>query len=95
MFVLNFNTTLAESGTLEADAKFQYLCTLFRREYLHQYELLSAEVESMETLNVHYIIRGLAQFSFSVNLLSKQKRAMRRGIKIAQSYFKTLCGAFD
>ena len=32
LFVRNFNMTLAASGTLEADAKFQYLCTPVRRE---------------------------------------------------------------
>ena len=39
----------------------------------------------METLNVDYIIRGLAQYSPLVKFLSKQKRAMRRGMKKTRS----------
>ena len=43
-FVCNFNMTLAASGTLEVDEKFQYLRTVLRREALCQFDLLSAEV---------------------------------------------------
>ena len=43
-FVLNFNMTLAASGTLEAGAKYQYICTLVCGEALRQFDLLSAEV---------------------------------------------------
>ena len=34
----------------------------------------------METLNLDYIIRGLDPYFLPVNYLSKQKRAMRRGM---------------
>ena len=61
LFVRNFNMTLTASGALEAGAKYQYLFTLFLGEVLRQFDLLSANVESTETLNVDYIIRGLAQ----------------------------------
>ena len=81
LFVCNFNTILAASGTLEVDAKFQYLCTLVCGEALHQFESLSAYAESTENLNVDYIIRGLAQYFTPVNFLSKYTRAMRRGMK--------------
>ena len=67
LFVHNFNTTLAASGTLEVDAKFQYLCTLVLREVLCQFDLFSADVEIMETRNLDYIIRGLAHFFPPVN----------------------------
>ena len=60
-FVRNFDTTLAASETLEVDANFQYLLTLGRRDALRQFDLLSADVESTETLNVDYIIRFLSQ----------------------------------
>ena len=60
-FVRNFDTTLAASGTLEVDANFQYLLTLVRREALRRFYSLSSGVESIETLNVDYIIRGLSQ----------------------------------
>ena len=81
LFVRNFNMTLAASGTLEAGAKYQYLCNLVRGEALRQFDSLSADVDFSETLNVDYIITGLAQYFPPVNSLSKQKRAMRRGIK--------------
>ena len=73
--------TLAASGTPEAGAKYQYLCTLVHGEALHQLDLLSADVEFKGTLNVDYIIRGLAQYFPPVNYLSKKKRAMQRGMK--------------
>ena len=80
LFVCNFNMTLTASGTLEAGAKYQCLCGLVRGEVLRQFDSFYADVEGTETLNVDYIIRGLAQYFFPVNLLSKQKRAMRHGI---------------
>ena len=81
LFVHNFNMTLAASGTLEAGAKYQYLRTLIRGEALHQFDLLSADLEGTETLKVDYIIRGLAQYSPPVNSLSKQNRAIFYGMK--------------
>ena len=44
LFVCNFNMNLAASGMLEADAKFQYLCTLVYGEALRQFDSLSADV---------------------------------------------------
>ena len=79
--VRNFITTLAASGTLEADTEFQYRRTLVREESLRQFDLLSTDIESKETLNMDYIIRGLSQYFPPVNLLPKQKRTMRRGIQ--------------
>ena len=95
LFVCNFNMTLTASGTLEAGTKLQYLRTIVRREVLRWFDLLSAYVESTETLDVDYIIRGLAQYFYHVNFLSKQKHEMRHGMKNAQSNYKTLCGALD
>ena len=62
LFVSNFNMTLAASGTLEAGVKYQYLHTLVCREALCQFDLLSADLEGTQTLNVDYIIKGLAQY---------------------------------
>ena len=45
LLVCNFNMTLAASGTLEVDTKFQYLFTLVCREALRHIELLSADIE--------------------------------------------------
>ena len=76
MFVSNFNMNLAASGTLEADANSQQLCTLVRGEALCRFESLSADVESTETLNVDYIIRVLAQYFLCVNFMSNKKCAL-------------------
>ena len=59
-FVCNFNMTLAASGMLKADAKFQYLCTIVHGEALRRFGSLSDDVEITETLDVDYIIRVLA-----------------------------------
>ena len=57
LFVRNFNMTLAASGTLDVDVKCQCIRTLFHREVLRQFDSLSTDVESTETLNVDYIFR--------------------------------------
>ena len=51
--------------------KYQYIYTIFHEEALCQFDLLYADVEGTETLNVDYIIRGLAQYFTPVNQLSK------------------------
>ena len=61
LFVRNSNTTLAASGSLEADAKFHQLRAIVRGEELCQFYLLSIVTEITGNLNVDYIIRGLAQ----------------------------------
>ena len=61
LLVSNFNMTLTVSGTMEAGARIQYICTLVRGEALSHFVSLSADVESMQTLNVDDIIRSLAQ----------------------------------
>ena len=61
--------TLLASGTLEAGAKYQYLRTLVCGEALRQFDLLSAEIEITETLNIDSIIRCLSQYFPPVNLL--------------------------
>ena len=43
-FVCNFNMTLAASGTPEAGAKYQYICTLVRVEALHRFDSFSADI---------------------------------------------------
>ena len=50
-----------------------------------QFDLLSADVGGSETLNVDYIIKGLAQYFPPVNLLSKQKRSIRHEMKKTRS----------
>ena len=45
LFIRNFNMTLSASEKLEAGAKYQYFCTLFRAEALRQFDSLSSDVE--------------------------------------------------
>ena len=77
------------------DAGINYICTVVRGEVLSQFDLLSADVENTKILNLDYYIKGLALHFPLVSLLSKHKRAMRRGMKNAQPKTKTLCGALD
>ena len=51
-YVRNLNMTLVVSGTLEMGANIQYLCPLVRGKVLRNFDLFSADVEMMETLNV-------------------------------------------
>ena len=46
LLVQNFQMTLAATGTLDIEAKVQYLCTLVRGEALCQFNLLSADVKN-------------------------------------------------
>ena len=55
-----FNMTLTESGMLKMGANIQYLFTLVHGDALHQFDLLSDDVESTETLTVDYIIKDSA-----------------------------------
>ena len=59
--------------------KIQYLCCIVRGEALRRFEFLSSDVESLETLNVEYIVKVLALYLFPVNILFLN--AMRRGIE--------------
>ena len=81
LFISNFKMTLAATGKLEIDTKIQYLRTLVHGEALRQFYLLSDDIENTETLNLDYYIKGLALYFFPVNLLSKQKRAIRHRMK--------------
>ena len=66
---------LSALGTLEAGAKYQYLRTLVCGEALRQFDLFSDDIEGTETLNVDYIIKGLAHYFPSINLLLKKSSA--------------------
>ena len=61
LFSCNFNMTITASGTVEAGAKCQYLCTPVRRKPLCQFDSLYADIESTQNLNVDDIIKILAQ----------------------------------
>ena len=69
LFMKNFNMTLTSTGTLNMDSEINNLCTLVRGEVLHQFDLLYADVENTETLNVDYYIRGLSFYFLPVNSL--------------------------
>ena len=54
--------TLVASETLEAGAKVQYLRTIVRGKALRQFDSLSDDLGSMQTLKVDDIIKGLAYY---------------------------------
>ena len=93
LFAHNFNTTLAALGMMATDAKVQYICTLVRGEALLQFDLLSTDVEGKEPLTVEYIIKGLVVYSPPVNFPSKQKHAMRCGMRKPHGLKLRLCVA--
>ena len=63
LFVRNFQTTLAATGTIETEAKVQYLRTLLRGGALHQFDLLYADVKNTETrLYADDLLKGLAWY---------------------------------
>ena len=82
LLLRNFNTNIAEIGTLDMGANIHHLLTLVSEEASHQFDSLSVEMEITETLNVEYIIKGLALYFNQVNYLSKQERTVRCRIKI-------------
>ena len=86
LFVRNFQMTLASTGTLETEVKFQYLRTLVRGEALRWLDFVSADAKSIEALlYVDYLLNGLAWYFPPVNSLSKQKRAKRCRMKNTRS----------
>ena len=60
LFVQNFQMTLAATRTLETEANVQYLCTLVHGKVLRQFDLVSSDTRSTETLlDVDGILKGL------------------------------------
>ena len=61
LLVCNFKSTFAATGTLEMEAKFQYLCTLLCGKELYQLDMLPDDVKNTITLlTVDYVLKGLA-----------------------------------
>ena len=56
LFAQNFNMNLEASGTLQADAKIQYLCMHVQEEALRQFGTFSSHVESITPLKLEAII---------------------------------------
>ena len=64
LFVGNFQMNLASTGTLETEAKGQYLCKIVYGEALRQFDLLYDDVENADTsLTVDDLLKGLAWHS--------------------------------
>ena len=92
LFMRNFNTNLVASRTLETGTKVQYLCTLVRRDTLHQIDSFYTGVEITEPLTTELTIKGLPLYFPTVNFLPKQKRAMLHGTS-KQHCLKVRCYA--
>ena len=69
LFVINFNMTIAESGTLEAAVKVQYIRTLVIREALRQFDSLSVDLEIVNLITVKNITKGLPLYFLTVDSL--------------------------
>ena len=80
LFVRNFKMTLEASGTLDASAKLHCIYTLLRGEALHKFDTLCDQVRSTNITNLSRILLGLGTYSSPVNMLSKQKCVMHRGM---------------
>ena len=81
LFVQNFKIMLSSSGTLAANANMQYLSILLCGEVLFQFDNLFAQVVIMTIAHLNRVILNLCTYFPPVNLLSKQKRMMRRGMR--------------
>ena len=81
LFVQNFQMNLEASGMLAASAKIQYLATLLCGKFLHQLDIFSVEVVSTITTHLNRVVLVLGTYYFPVNVLSNQKRAMRRRMR--------------
>ena len=92
LFGHNFKITLKGSRTFQDAAKIQYLRTLVRGEALRQFDMLSADFESSNPLILKAIF-GIGYVLFPVNALSKQKRAMRSGMRKPQGLKVRCCMA--
>ena len=79
--IRNFNMTLEASTTLNSGANFQYLRTLVHGEALNQIGTLSSEVGSATPENLLSISLVLGTYVFPIDVMFKQKSAMRRGMK--------------
>ena len=78
LFMKNLNMTLAASEKLAMSAKNQYLHTVLCGKSLRHFDLLSADVEVLNTLTVKHIILGIDLYYFPVNFLLKKERSMHR-----------------
>ena len=58
----------------------QYMFNLVRGEALRQFDLLYADVEGVDPLNVEVDILGLTSYFSPVNSPSNQLRGMQRGM---------------
>ena len=89
--------TLAATGTLEMEAKVQYLHTLVCGEVLHPFDLVSADAKNSETqLDVDYLLKGLAWYSPPCKFTFKTKACnMPLYEKSTQLKGEALCRTLD
>ena len=61
LFLQKFQITLSATGTIETEAKVQYIRMLVRAEALRLFDLVSFDAKNTETLlDVDYLLKGLA-----------------------------------
>ena len=81
LFIRNFQNTLKASGTLADITQICYLRALWRGEVLRQLEMLYFKVGSTTTADLKHTILCLGMYISPINVVSKKKRVMRRGMR--------------
>ena len=76
----NFKTVINGTGNITPDRIIDYLHTLLCGESLSKFDELVSQVTVKTNNHIDFIKESLVGF-FSVNALTKQKRAMRRVIR--------------
>ena len=60
-----FQMNLAATGTLETEAKVQYICTLVHGYVLRRFDLVSTDTKNRKTLlDVDYLLKVLEWYCF-------------------------------
>ena len=81
LFLWNFKMTIKDLGMFTDNLNQQYICKLLHREVLRRFDTLCAQVGSTTITHLKRVILGLGTYSTSINILSKQKRMMRRRMR--------------
>ena len=78
LFAQNIKITLKVLGTISANTKLRYICTLLCVEAIFQFDTFCAHMGSTTTTHLNQIIFGLGTYFSAVNMLSQKTCEMRR-----------------
>ena len=77
----NFKRSVDCTGNTMESGKINYLRTLLRGEALQYFDELSINNTGTKKTHLNFIQEGLLGYIFLINVLSNQKRAMRRAMR--------------